>query len=146
MTTKIRSKYDHHETAGISFDPKEGITKSEFAEEANINNIIDKYQRTGMLPAARSMPQFGDFSNVPDYQTALESVRSAEEAFYALPADVRAECDNDPGVFVDRVRDEPEFRRMLVDKGLGANPPESPKEPLQEAPKAPAPAEAPKSG
>lgn len=46
-------------------------------------------------------PKFGDFLGVSDYQTALNQVIEAEEAFDALPAKVRARFDNQPVDFLE---------------------------------------------
>lgn len=80
--------------------------KQEFRDECDINRIMDRYNRTGQLPDLVSRePMYGDFSEVPTYLEAVELVERAETAFMALPAEVRAECANDPAVFLDRVRD-----------------------------------------
>lgn len=81
-------------------------TKQSFKEECDVNNIMRKYFRTGQLPElARREPKYGDFASVPDYQEALNTVLRAETIFQALPSSVRAECQNDPAVFLERVKD-----------------------------------------
>lgn len=90
-------------------------TKQSFKNETDINLIMARYVKTGQLPAlVKQNPKYGDFSTVPDYQTALDTVMRAEEAFAALPAKVRKACDNDPAVFLDRVTD-PEFVKTHED-------------------------------
>lgn len=103
---KIQSRYSANPRVRKSFDPKKGRVKSEFARDADINQIVGKYLRTGQLPTlAKSNPQYGDFSDVPSYQESLNRVMVAEAQFMALPAAVRRECDNDPTVFLDKVQD-----------------------------------------
>ncbi|AZL82968.1 internal scaffolding protein [Apis mellifera associated microvirus 18] len=100
------TKYDHHLRVRLEIDPRENRTKGSFKDETDVNKIVEKYRRTGQLPSLVSRnPAYGDFSDVPSYQEALARVRIAEEAFQALPAAVRAECQNDPSVFLAAVRD-----------------------------------------
>ena len=54
-----------------------------------------KFSKTGILPQT-SMGVYGDFSSVPTLEEAHEAVNKAAEQFYALPAEVRKEMDNDP--------------------------------------------------
>jgi phage internal scaffolding protein len=39
---------------------------------------------------------YGDFSSVPDYQEAMNTVIHAQDQFNALPANIRKEFDHDP--------------------------------------------------
>lgn len=72
-------------------------TKQAFKDECDMNFIIDQWQRTGQPPQdARDPGQFGDFSNVGDYQDALDAVNTAREGFSSLPAKIRARFKNDP--------------------------------------------------
>lgn len=81
-------------------------TKQSFAKACDINNIMKKYTRSGdFTHVATQMPQYGDFSNVDDYQTALNKIRAAQELFMELPAAVRSRVNNDPGQFLDFVSD-----------------------------------------
>ena len=72
------------------------------AEEVDINTIVRRFGLTGKLPAEPVVaPQYGDFTEVVDYQTALNAVIAADEAFMQMPADVRARFSNNPALFVD---------------------------------------------
>lgn len=87
--------------------PPEDAARSSFMEECDINHIIAQYTKTGQLPGlVKDNPQYGDFASVPDFQAAMDIVVQAQETFDALPAQVRAECGNNPEVFLDRVRDK----------------------------------------
>lgn len=76
-------------------------THQSFAEECDINTIVRRFGLTGQLPEGVRMPSYGDFQDVPTYHEALNALRAADEAFYAMPADVRTRFANDPGLFVD---------------------------------------------
>lgn len=83
-----------------------GRTKQSFREECNIHTIMKKYRQTGLLShVTATPPMWGDFVSVPDYQSALEKVKLAEEAFMALPAFVRSRFENDPAQLLAFVSD-----------------------------------------
>ena len=63
---------------------------------------MKKYEKTGQLPPSNPRkPMYGDFTGVSDYQTALHSVKAAEGAFMALPADIRKKFENNPQKYID---------------------------------------------
>lgn len=78
-------------------------TRQEFAEECDINSIMSRYNKTGVINHFSSRaPRYVDFSEVPsDLQTAMQMFIEAENAFMRLPAAVRKEFDNDPVKFVE---------------------------------------------
>jgi len=83
-------------------------TRTKISEQAStdINEIVRQFGLTGQLPDNPLPPQYGDFSDVLDYQGALNSVRAAGEAFQALPAALRARFANDPQLLIDFIGDE----------------------------------------
>lgn len=79
------------------------LTKQSFKDECDINNIVRKFETTGILDHVNQAAQRGVYEDLPsglDLQAALNIKRQAEEAFLALPAAARAEFDNDPVKFV----------------------------------------------
>lgn len=70
-------------------------------DEVDINTIVKRFGLTGKLPEDIRAPTYGDFTGITDYQSALNAVIAADEAFMAMPADVRARFGNDPAAFVD---------------------------------------------
>lgn len=87
------------ETGLVCDDPS--LAQQQFKDECDINTILERFNVTGQLPVSPLQPQFGDFSGVTDYQSALNAVLEAEESFAALPARVRERFANDPAAFVD---------------------------------------------
>lgn len=131
---KVRHRYSERVRSRIAF-PETGRTKQSFRDESDINRIISKYNSTGQLPALiRRDGRFGDFSDVRDYQESLDIVYRAQAAFDALPAQVRAECGNDPAVFLEKVQDRDWALRhkLALDPASGL---ESPARGAQEPPK-----------
>ena len=103
-------------------------TQQHFAENADINNVMSRYRRTGVLSTSDGLVRptrkaiFGDFSDGLDYKERLDSVKLAIDEFTRLPAKVRAEFDNDPAKMLDFLADESNRERAvelgLVDKAV----------------------------
>lgn len=96
-------------------------------DEADINTIVRNFGVTGRAPTSVRLPEYGDFSGVSDYRSALEAVRAAEAAFLEVPSKIRAEFNHDPGAFADYCLDPSNLPR-LREWGLAPTPaaPESP--------------------
>lgn len=94
---EVRRAHTYNDESG------EMITKQAFAAESDINNILKKYQLTGVLPdsSRAAMAQFGDFSNIPSYKESLEVVIDAQHMFSELPSAVRNRFRNDPGELLE---------------------------------------------
>ena len=75
-------------------------------EESNINTIVRRFGLTGELPSDVAIPRTGDFIGAPDFHTAMNLVRQAQEEFLRVPADIRARFNNDPGRFISFFEDE----------------------------------------
>lgn len=94
------------------------LTHQSFKDECDISNIMNRYQKTGLVAhMTKANALYGDFSDVPDYQAALNIVIEAEEAFMELPAQVRLKFDNDPGKFLEFVHN-PDNRAEMVEMGM----------------------------
>lgn len=95
------------------------MAKQEFKRECDINNIMKKFERTGLLDhVAQYQGDYGDFTDAPaSYHDAMNTVLHAQEMFMTIPAEIRAEFDNDPGTFLAAV-DDPAQRGRLVELGI----------------------------
>lgn len=100
----------------LALDPS--MTKQEFSDECDINNIMARFEKTGeIIHTASLSPRYGDFSIVPDYQTALNLVADAQLTFDSLPAKIRDRFLNDPSKFLEFVSDasnEAEMRSLGI--------------------------------
>ena len=90
----------------------EVLTVQSAKEECDINTIVRRFGITGQLPAAMVAPQYGDFTGISDYQSALNAVIAAEETFMQMPADVRSRFENDAGKFLAFCYDENNVAEM----------------------------------
>lgn len=95
----------------------QSCTEQAHAQAADINTIMLRYERSGLLPQKAEGARYGDFSGVVDYHSAVESVRRADEAFMSLDPRVRARFENDPGKLLEFLSDEGN-RKEAEDLGL----------------------------
>ena len=101
-------------------------TKQSFRDECDINGIMKKFEKTGLLEHVNEhRGDYGDFTDVPqNYHEALSQVVAAEQMFMTLPAKVRARFRNDPGEFLAAVDSaDPAVQGELVRLGLAELPP-----------------------
>lgn len=105
------------ERVQIFFD-EPSLTQQHFKDECDVNHILGKYSVDAIAQHAELYKgQYGDFSDIPDYQCALNRVLEADEAFMSLPANVRVKFDNDPGKFLEFV-DNPANKDEMKSLGL----------------------------
>lgn len=79
----------------------DSLTQQQFAEEADINTIVARFLKSGVLPTPVNMPQYVDYEGVFDFQSAMNVVRAADENFMRLDAKVRARFNNSPQEFLE---------------------------------------------
>jgi len=92
-------------------------TQQHFKDETDINNILRQFNITGQLPNKAITPQYGDFTGIRDYHSALNAVIAAEDEFMTLPATLRARFDNDPAALIQFL-DNPENKTEAIKLGL----------------------------
>lgn len=100
------SDYQEHEyvnagySDGIDCSNLGSRAQQQFAEEVDINTIVKRFGLTGELPSNVPHILQGDFTNIVDFQSAMDMIVAAREAFMEQPAEVRARFDNDPQKFL----------------------------------------------
>lgn len=119
--------YDFYKSSGVRGDIGEfepSLTRQEFAEECDINSIMQRYETTGAISHVnRAEPMYLDTTLYPGLQASMDAFREASAAFNALPAVVRREFDNDAQRFVDFAVD-PQNIEKLREWGLATPIPE----------------------
>lgn len=91
-------------------DPSRTIQSQK--DEADINVIVRNFGVTGKLPSAVRIPEYGDFDGISDYREAIEAIRLADEAFLAMPSELRLRLGNDPARFVEWCADSSNLEEM----------------------------------
>lgn len=123
----------HLYDAGVdcSVDPETGeelpsMTKQSFKDECDINNIMRRYEATGVVQhLAAGSPQFGDFMSHMDFQASMNAVIEAENMFAALPARIRDRFGNDPAQLLEFLGNE-KNKEEAIALGLVNPPPVEP--------------------
>ena len=126
--------YDGRDTSQFAFYcDDDGLTRQEFADECDLNVLMARYEKTGLLPQhPNARPVYGDFADLPTFQEAQHIIMAASDAFASLPARVRKEFDNDPAKFVEFASD-PQNVDQMRSWGL-AKPLDAPSAPLEPNP------------
>lgn len=104
----IRKPYDKvPRIYGTIIDNREDKTQQKFENESNINTIMSKYNNNVdilnaslRLQGSTRQPQYGDFSNLPDFAQANQMIIDANDAFMQLPAKLREKFANDPSKLI----------------------------------------------
>lgn len=99
-TLIIRTAYaEHLNPETVNNEPS--LTKQSLAEALDVNNIIKRYNKTGILQQATNLEaQYGDITSM-DLRDALEMVNRADNTFMQVPSEIRAKFNNDAGAFID---------------------------------------------
>jgi len=82
-----------------------------------INNIVEKFSKTGLLPENTKIPQYLDMSHVPTLEESYDVTIRASNAFYALPAALRKLINNDPSELLNFIADG-ENKEICIKYGL----------------------------
>lgn len=114
---------------------KPSVTKQSFAKQCDINHIMARYRKTGLVDhVSQFKGDYSDLTDVPSYQEAMNKIILAKDCFSSLPSDIRKHFDNDPAQFLAFVSD-PNNVDAMVEMGLAtrrevpaAVPPEVPDE------------------
>lgn len=107
----IRSAYNYDMDAvslETAFDNADmpTMTQQQFVDEVNINTIVERFGLTGEMPDDFRAPEFGDFSDVVDFQTAQNAVLAASDTFMSMPAGLRARFGNSPQQLMEFMADK----------------------------------------
>lgn len=134
MSKKLKILRAHDRVRVITPVGKESRTHQSFKDECDINRIMSRYMKTGVIDHMRSGElQYGDVSSSIDYHHAMNVIIAANDVFEALPAQVRKRFDNDPAQMLAFVED-PE--NLSEARELGLVSPEA-SQPIEAAPEPP---------
>lgn len=94
-------------------------TQQSFAESCNINTILARYQKTGVIDhVAKHGPEYG-FVDGTDFTTQMQTIAKATSMFEELPSEARKHFNHDPAQFLDYVHDmDDEKFEQLAELGL----------------------------
>jgi phage internal scaffolding protein len=115
--TTFKSAYSPRERL-LTVNEAPSLTKQNHRLECDINHIVAKYVKTGVLEHQKEKQgQYVDVSSGADYQTSMNIVATAQSLFADLPSQIRTQFENDPAQFLDFVQN-PENEQEMVELGL----------------------------
>lgn len=134
---KFISAYSKKNKVALSFLDKDGKclpsrTKQAFKHECDINNIIKKYDKTGVITHVnKTIARYGDFTEKHEYGEALSLVNQANESFSSLPSEIRRKFGDNPDEYIEFVTN-PDNMDEMVKLGMAVQPaPEVKPEPIE---------------
>lgn len=111
------SKKDKPSVYGTVNREPEVCAKQSFRDECNVNKIIDRYTKTGVLTHVKQLQSvYGEF-NTDSLQEAFAKVEAANNMFMQLPSALRKLCEHDPVKVMEFVQN-PDNYDKLVEMGL----------------------------
>jgi len=121
LRERVQGRFDFDKPPAISFKGGVSRTQQQFKEEADVNFIVNRAKKTGLLtdprrPGTRE-PKFGDFTLVPNFHQQQAQIAQATQEFERLPALIRERFKNDVGTFMEFIGD-PENVEEAVKLGL----------------------------
>ena len=123
MKTPIfATAYENRKRQVLDCSHEPSMTQQSAKDECDINNILKRYEKTGILPdLIREDGAYGDFSEVPEYQEALNIVEKAQFQFNSLDGHLRKRFDNEPAKFLEFCQNPANLEEMYT-LGLAIRP------------------------
>lgn len=120
METDFQINYQPTKRVQLECNDK-SRTKQAFANECNVNLIMKKYTKTGLVAhLAKHKGSYGDLINSLDYHESMNSLLEADQAFSSLPSGIRNEFQNDPASFLEFAQN-PDNHDELIKMGLASS-------------------------
>jgi phage internal scaffolding protein len=96
----------------------DSMTQQNFKKECDVNEILKKYQKTGLITHLNERQgAYENFVGYDDYHTSMNAVIEARDAFLDLPAHIRKRFGNDPAEFLEFVN-QPGNMDEMIELGL----------------------------
>lgn len=102
------------------------LTQQQFKDDTDINVLFGRYLETGEFPQVEHQMSYGNFEGIYDFQSAMNVVRAAQEAFATLPARIKNRFNNDPQHLLEFINDPENREEAIFLKLVKADPPAQP--------------------
>lgn len=80
----FKKQYEPRARVQPHIDPKTGRTHQSFKDDCDINNLIDRWRRTGIAEFTPRKAIYGDVSEFPDYHHSANLIAAADQQFALL--------------------------------------------------------------
>ena len=128
------------ETGEIYTEKRKSMTQQHHVKNTNINQIMKRFERTGVLPVRTAQPLSGPIPDVESFHEAMNIVVKGRQMFEGLPSNIREHFGNSPEAFLAAFQDENQHDKLRELKLMAPKPVEPPAAPPA------APAEPPPAG
>lgn len=130
---KPRNKYSER----LIVEAPHGVSRTQqhFKDEVDINRIMAKYRKTGVIQhVTRARQVYGEFDTTSNMAEQFQTVAKAQQQFDMLPAEIRNKFKNSiPGFFAYIA--DPANREDCIAMGIFEKPPAPPSPPPSPDPK-----------
>lgn len=100
---EVNKRYRGRPRVQVYAQPGVSLTEQHHARSCDINTIMAKYLRTGVLDHIKQYePTFGDISEL-DFKESMDTIRTIEAEFGDLPAYVRAHFKQDASAYLRQI-------------------------------------------
>ncbi len=114
---KVRIKNSLSPSQKVLSPKGEKRAKQEFKQDADINSIMKKFQKTGAIDhVSKHQPQYG-FASGQTLHEALSTVATAQSMFEELPSSLRVKFNNRPQEFLEFIQN-PDNNDEAIKLGL----------------------------
>lgn len=131
MKIKIRKAFDR-DRSELKFHNDEGellepcIVEQHHSDDTVIQNILKRYDKTGVFyHVNQAQASYQDNTAFNEYADMYNKIKTADENFAALPAEIRAKFNNDTGAFLEFVNNDSNIEAMeemgLIPKSVDQN-------------------------
>lgn len=92
------------------FSDKPSRTQQHMKNECDVNSILEKYRKTGMINHIQQrQPKYADFSSYQDFKSNLDMVKETFAQFEQLPAHLRKRFQNNPEQLIEFLHDDSNY-------------------------------------
>lgn len=108
----------------IDFSKTTSKTQQSFKESCDVNNILARYQKTGIIDHVRKNQEEYGIATGQSFSEAMQLIASATNLFNELPSAARKHFNHDPAAFFDYMNDQdtPPDVALLHELGLTGKP------------------------
>lgn len=104
---RIDEKTGEIKSRGVrTINEEPSLTQQQFKDSCDVNLILKTYMTTGQISHLNSKTGvYADLTSIGSYQTMLNTIISADNAFMELPAELRLKFKNNPQELINFLAD-----------------------------------------
>lgn len=108
--SKVIEKRANGKVRVATINEEPSRTQQQFRDQVNVNSIMAKYKKTGLIDHVRDNPgTYSDMTQIGSYQDALQKVINAQQTFETLPSNLRQKFGHDPQQLITFLSDDKNY-------------------------------------